>query len=620
MRSAMLALAFAISVSLSALAQPQAQKPTTPAAREGSDQREPTDPAKAVERLIEENQQLREQLNELRSQLNSVAAYLTVLPEIETEDYAQARSRFRTKLLRKGPPPQPSGPLPKPPAGVTEIEYTSGELRLKAWVNRPADEQGKRPAVVFLHGGFAFGTGDWEQAKPYRDAGFAVLTPTLRAENGQPGAWSLFYDEVDDVLAAAEYLGRQPWVDASNIFLAGHSVGGTLTLLAAMASPRFRAAASFDGGPFSANRPEFVPFDTSDSREMQLRSPMIYAGSFKCPVRIYSAMGGGFGSGRYVLPLAWMRTAELGKRRGLDVEAVEIEGDHTTHVPAAIRQSIRFFQKIYAQEIAVWNGEPAPLPKTTELDLGNGIKLKLARIEPGKFQMGSPPDEEGRREDEARHEVEITKPYAMGVYEVTQAQYRQVMGLSPSVFSPRRGGPGTARVAGLNTDNFPVEFVRWEEAIDFCRIVSLMPGVVDKGWVVDLPTEAEWEYAARAGMETAFPHGNALGSEQANFNGNSPYGGAARGPFLGRPTTVGSYAPNAWGLYDMLGNVNEWCKDWYDKDYQNQAKGNNRARIIRGGGWGGDASNCRAAQRGALDPLRGAIHTGFRVVVRLREK
>ena len=185
----------------------RAQKPIappTPPGRDGSDQREPTDPANAVERLKEENQQLSEQLNELRSQLNSIVSYLTFIPEIATEDYAQARSQFQTKLLRKGPPPQPAGPLPKPPAGVTEIEYASGELRLKAWVNRPADEQRKRPAVVFLHGGFAFGTGDWEQTKPYRDAGFVVLMPTLRGENGQAGAWSSFYDEVDDVLAAAE--------------------------------------------------------------------------------------------------------------------------------------------------------------------------------------------------------------------------------------------------------------------------------------------------------------------------------------------------------------------------------------------------------------------------------
>ncbi len=613
-----LSLAVVLSTVLSAHAQKPAPPPSAPT-REGSGQRFPADPSAELEKLRVENRQLNEQLNELRSQINSIAGYLTIVPEIATEDYAQARSQFRTKLLRKGPPPQASGPLPRPPAGVTELEYTSGELRLKAWVNRPADESRKRPAVVFLHGGFAFGEGDWEQARPYRDAGFIVLTPILRAENGQPGAWSYFYDEVDDVLAAAELLSKQPYVDASNIFLAGHSVGGTLTILASMASPMFRAAASFDGASLSSDRPDFVPFDTRDPREIQLRSPMVYAGSFKCPVRIYSAMAR-IGTGRHIIPLAWMRSAILAKRRGIDVEAVEIEGDHSTHVPAAMRQSIVFFQKIYAREIVTWNGEHAPLPKTTELDLGNGVKLKLARIEPGKFQMGSPPNEVGRGEDETRREVEITRPFALGVYEVTQAQYRQVMGVSPSVFSIKRGGPGAERVVGLNTDNFPVEFVNWEEAMDFCRLVSLMPGVVDKGWMVDLPTEAEWEYAARAGTETVFSHGNALSSDQANFNGDKPYGGAAIGPFLGRPASVGSYAPNAWGLFDMLGNVNEWCRDWYSKDYGNREQGDNRMRVIRGGGWGATAIGCRSAQRAAWDPTRGAIHTGIRVVVRLREK
>src|SRR5262249_19340014 len=191
---------------------------------------------------------------------------------------------------------------------------------------------------------------------------------------------------------------------------------------------------------------------------------------------------------------------------------------------------------------------------------------------------------------------------------------------SPSMFSPQRAGPGAARVAGLNTDDFPVEFVKWEDAMDFCRIVSLMPGVVDKGWVVGLPTEAEWEYAARAGTDTPFPYGKTLMSDHANFNGKGPSGDTAKGSFLGRPTTVGSYAPNAWGLYDMLGNVNEWCKDWYSKDYQGRNQEGNPARVIRGGGWGADADKCRPAQRGAQDPLRGAIATGFRVVVRPREK
>jgi formylglycine-generating enzyme required for sulfatase activity len=465
-----------------------------------------------------------------------------------------------------------------------------------------------------LHGGFSFDLGDWDQTKPYRDAGFVVLIPILRAENGQPGAFSYFYDEVDDVLAAGEYLSKQPYVDANRLFVAGHSVGGTMTLLAALASQRFRAASSFDGACY---RPEFVtraasmPYDSSDPRESQLRSPIVYASSFKCPVRMYYAT-----ESASIGQVMSRRTAALAKRRGLDVEAVEIEGNHGTHVPRAMAQSIAFFQKISAQGIAPWKGEIATLPKTLALDLGDGVKMKLARIEPGRFQMGSPPDEAKRRDDEARHEVEITKPYCLGVYAVTQAQFRQVMGMKPSQFSSK--GNGRDKVSGLNTDDFPVENVNWEEAMDFCRIVSLLPAVRDKGWVADLPMEAEWEYACRAGTETAFHYGNALSSHQANFNGTNPYGDAAKGPNLQRTTKVGSYEANAWGLYDMHGNVLQWCKDWYDKDYQNQDKKDTSQRVARGGGWFVGAPACRAACRLSVDPAARGSGLGFRVVVRLR--
>lgn len=119
--------------------------------------------------------------------------------------------------------------MTSPPAGVSTVEFPSGDLRLKAWVNAPrADHAKKRPAVVFLHGGFGFGKEDWDMTKPYRDAGFAVLAPMLRGENGQAGVYTLFYDEVDDVLAAGEYLRKQPYVDGERLFVAGHSVGGTL--------------------------------------------------------------------------------------------------------------------------------------------------------------------------------------------------------------------------------------------------------------------------------------------------------------------------------------------------------------------------------------------------------
>jgi dipeptidyl aminopeptidase/acylaminoacyl peptidase len=268
------------------------------------------------------------------------------LVKIQDEDYAKVRSQFRTKLTRKGPSPQPWSAA-KPPAGVSEIEYVSGELRLKAWVNRPADEDRKRPAVLFLHGGFAFGApDDWDVSQPYRDAGFLVLTPLLRGENGQQGAYSFYYDEVDDVLAAAEYLRKQPYVDADRLYLAGPSAGGTLVLLAAMASKHFRAAASFSAMPdqvlfckHAKGAPRDVPTDITDLKELQVRSPLAYAASLKCPTRIF------YGSQEPYLVATSQLTAKVAKGKGLDVEAVQVEGDHGTSVPPAIKQSIVFFRK-----------------------------------------------------------------------------------------------------------------------------------------------------------------------------------------------------------------------------------------------------------------------------------
>lgn len=264
---------------------------------------------------------------------------------VQTEDYAEVRKKFHTKLSRRGPSPQEQ-PMLEPPAGVNAVEFSSGDLRLKAWVNSPRGTDGlKRPAVVFLHGGFGFGKGDWDMAKPYRDAGYIVLAPMLRGENGQAGVYTLFDDEVDDALAAGEYLCRQPYVDGDRLFVAGHSVGGTLALLAAEASSRFRAAASFSASPdqilFCRHgiRKESIPFDTTDLRELKVRSPLAYAKSFKCPARIY------YGAKEKHFEKTSQRTATAAKEGGLDVEATAVEGDHMSAVPEAMRRSIAFLRK-----------------------------------------------------------------------------------------------------------------------------------------------------------------------------------------------------------------------------------------------------------------------------------
>src|SRR5260370_27836144 len=265
---------------------------------------------------------------------------------IQHENYLKARRHFQTKLLRVGPSPQKWNAV-TPPAGVTEIAYLSGSLRLKAWINQPDPDKNnkKYPAVLFLHGGHSFSPGDWDMSQPYRDAGFVVMSPILRGENGQPGNFTMYYDETDDVIAAAEYLRHLPYVDAKRLFVAVHSVGGTMTMLSALIYKHFRAAAAFSGSPdqviyvkYAPGAKERAPFDVSDLRELEMRSPLAFAASFKCPLRIY------YGSQEPHFDLTSQRTAEIATEHGNDVEAVKVQGNHLTQVPDAINASIEFFR------------------------------------------------------------------------------------------------------------------------------------------------------------------------------------------------------------------------------------------------------------------------------------
>ena len=197
---------------------------------------------------------------------------------------------------------------------------------------------------------------------------------------------------------------------------------------------------------------------------------------------------------------------------------------------------------------------PLPdVPARPEQDFTNSIGMRLVLIPAGKFIMGSPKDEKDRGDDEDQHEVEITKPFYLGVYTVTQAEYEKIMKTNPSWFSAR--GKGKDKVANVDTAQFPVEMVSWNDAVAFCKKLSELPEEKKAGRTYRLPTEAEWEYACRAGTSTAFHFGNSLSSTQANFDGNYPYGKAGKGPYLGRTAKVDSYPANAFGLYDMHGGI-----------------------------------------------------------------
>jgi len=228
------------------------------------------------------------------------------------------------------------------------------------------------------------------------------------------------------------------------------------------------------------------------------------------------------------------------------------------------------------------------LPETIASTVG--IKLKL--IPAGTFTMG-----EAGSSNERSHRVTLTKPFYIGVHEVTNAQWKQVMGSVPS---------------GWQQDDHPVEKVSWENAINFCRRLSALPEERKAGRVYRLPTEAEWEYACRAGTTTQYSFGDdeKLLGDYDWFDGNS---GSKTHP-------VGLKKPNAWGLYDMNGNVMEWCSDWYeyypDGEVTNpQGPSSGSDRVNRGGGWSYAAWDCRSADRFRFNPSSRSLYLGFRLAL-----
>jgi formylglycine-generating enzyme required for sulfatase activity len=241
-------------------------------------------------------------------------------------------------------------------------------------------------------------------------------------------------------------------------------------------------------------------------------------------------------------------------------------------------------------------------------DLGDGVKLEMVAIPPGDFMMGSPETEPDRQKFEGpQHRVRIGYWFYLGKFETTQAEWRAVMGTSPSSFK--------------DCDECPVEQVSWDDAVEFCRKLSARTGRDYR-----LPSEAEWEYAARAGTTTPFAFGDTVTPEIVNYKGEYPYGNTAKGTNRERTVPVGSLGvANAFGLSDMHGNVSEWCLDWWHESYSKIAGdaptdgsawvsgGELPYQVLRGGSYSDRALNTRSASRSASSPIRSA-HYGFRVV------
>ena len=240
---------------------------------------------------------------------------------------------------------------------------------------------------------------------------------------------------------------------------------------------------------------------------------------------------------------------------------------------------------------------------------------ELVLINEGTFLMGSPAGEPKRASQELQRQITLSA-FFIGRHEVTQAEYREIMGVNPAL---------------TKGENLPVEQVNWFKAVEYCNKLSekegLNPVYTINGqnltWDKSangyrLPTEAEWEYACRAGTTTPFSTGNNITSEQANFNGTIPYNNTAKSNYRRRTVKVESFTANSFGLFDMHGNVAEWCWDWHG-EYARGAQTNPSGaasggfKIFRGGGWNHPADFLRSAHRAALTPADKGYYLGFRV-------
>jgi formylglycine-generating enzyme required for sulfatase activity len=256
-----------------------------------------------------------------------------------------------------------------------------------------------------------------------------------------------------------------------------------------------------------------------------------------------------------------------------------------------------------------------PAPGGLPRRLVNSAGIPLALIPAGTTLVGTPPDEVNRYEDEGpQHPATITRPFYLGIFPVTQRQYLDVMGTNPSSFNPAHGG-------GLD---HPVDTVSWEDAGEFCRRLTARPEEQQSGRVYRLPTEAEWEHACRAGTLTPFWFGEAISARQANFDSTAPYGRPAEDLYRERTIVVGAFAPNPFGLYDVHGNVWEWCADWYSATYSQASaavdppgpdQDMGQSKVMRGGSWFSTGRGCRSGHRGLSVPRERNHTNGFRVAM-----
>ncbi|MDE5080575.1 MAG: formylglycine-generating enzyme family protein, partial [Trichodesmium sp. St18_bin1] len=266
----------------------------------------------------------------------------------------------------------------------------------------------------------------------------------------------------------------------------------------------------------------------------------------------------------------WIRILETGVYRDADaIQALQLIAIQNVKKHVSIEESEK--GKLFTFEVVKVNSSGSIVNRRQESarqkieDLGDGIELEMVYIPGGTFMMGSPENEEARSDDEGpQHNVTVS-PFFMGKYPVTQGQWRAIASQTNlKVKLDLNPEPSICKESYQDIDRWqrPVEQVNWFQAVEFYKRLSKLTGRNYR-----LPSEAEWEYACRAGTTTPFYFGETITPELVNYNGDYTYGKSPKGEYRRETTPVGQFPPNAFGLYDMHGNIHEWCQDIYDKNY-----------------------------------------------------
>ncbi len=304
----------------------------------------------------------------------------------------------------------------------------------------------------------------------------------------------------------------------------------------------------------------------------------------------------------------------------------------TAMVFLAAALAVTAFSRASAQTPAWAKVSPAQEEAAKKLDVPvafeNSVGMRFVLVPPGKFMMGSrdTAEEVARRcampnaqagwfvDEHPRHEVTLDRAFYLSIHEVPQGSFEAVNAPNEDKAKPAKNKQKPVDYPeGFIGATLPAMSISWNDADKFCKTLNAL--AAEKGREYSLPTEAQWEYACRAGTTTPFSFGETISTDQANYHGNHTYGDGRKGEYRAKPVPVGTFPPNTWGLHEMHGNVSEWCADHYgnydDTDAEKKKSAEAGARVLRGGSWrsypGACRSACRLMERGA------SFNVGFRV-------